>query len=49
MEAAGIGRVARRDKPFALGVIAGIAVGYILFAKFQAHEVALSVEKPKRE
>jgi hypothetical protein len=49
MEAAGIGRVARRDKPFALGVIAGIAVGYILFAKFQAHGVALSVEKPKRE
>ena len=49
MEAAGIGRVARRDKPFALGVIAGLAVGYILFAKFQAHEITLSVEKPKRE
>ena len=50
MEDAAIGRVARRDKPFALGVIAGIAIGYILFAKFSAHEVSLAdASKTKRE
>ena len=50
MEDAAIGRVARRDKPFALGVIAGIAIGYILFAKFNAHGVALAdASKTKRE
>ena len=36
MEDAAIGRVARRDKPFALGIISGIAIGYILFAKLRA-------------
>jgi hypothetical protein len=49
MEDAAIGRVARRDKPFALGVIAGIAIGYILFAKFKALDVSLDVSKAKRE
>lgn len=39
MEDAAIGRVARRDKPFALGIISGIAIGYILFAKLRAHEL----------
>ena len=39
MEDAAIGRVARRDKPFALGIISGIAIGYILFAKLRPHEL----------
>lgn len=35
MEEASIGRAGRRDKPFSLGIIAGIAIGYILFAKLR--------------
>ena len=52
MEAATIGRSARRDKPFSLGVIAGLALGYILFAKFSVHEFVNDVanaSKDKRE
>ena len=52
MEAAMIGRSARRDKPFSLGVIAGLALGYILFAKFSVHELVNDVanaSKDKRE
>ena len=48
MDDASIGRVARRDKPFALGIIAGIAIGYILFAKLRAHELNLDLDEKRK-
>ena len=52
MEAATIGRLARRDKPFSLGILAGLALGYILFAKFGVHQLVNEIAnapKDKRE
>lgn len=39
-----------RDKLFVFGVIVGIVIGYILFVKFNAYEVAfVDASKIKRE
>ena len=49
MEEASIGRVSRRDKPFSLGIIAGIAIGYVLFGKLRIQGDAPEADKVKKE
>jgi len=50
MEEASIGRVSRRDKPFSLGIIAGIAIGYVLFGKLRVQGGSTDADnKAKKE